>query len=131
MMFENQMRTAEKKRSFSGLFMMFAVLMLSILVVFILPDSPAFSDKNVTSIAFVTLICGVIAVCEGLLSNRFHSHISSFIFGVPVAFFLRQSEVSEELAAGAERILWCAFFLGVGIIAIPYAKKLMRSSDAI
>lgn len=131
MMFENQAKTAEEKRLFSSIFMMFAILMLSLLVVFILPDSPAFSDKKVTSIAFVTLICGVIAVCGGFLSNRFQSHISGFIFGLPVGFFLRQSEVSEELAAGAERILWFAFFLGVGIIAIPYARKLMRSSDTI
>jgi hypothetical protein len=105
------------------------VMMAAILLVALTGRPEAFTSVSVTAIAALSLILALPLLDSAIAGGSVRPETAGGVTGLCVGFFVRQSEVSDALARGADRILLVALVISVALVArrLWIGRRLQRA----
>lgn len=105
---------------------MLATACAGLLVMFVVGSDMAMSSREVTTVAALALLASLPLVDSVMFGSSVSPETAGATFGLSLGFFLRQSMISDQLAAGADRLLMTAF--AVSLVLAGWRWFRMRHS---
>jgi hypothetical protein len=104
-----------------------ACVFAALLVTMMLGGSTVFGTMEGSVIATVTLLGATALLDSALFGTRIAPETAGVVTGVALGFFLRQSDVSPELSAGAGRVASTAALLSVVLLIVRLWRRRQRA----
>jgi len=96
--------------------------MSALLAMFVVGPGP-FGQIGPTAVATLALLCALPMVDSALMGRSVHPALGGAVLGWPLGFFVRQAQVSSELAAGGGRIVAAAFVLSLALGGLRWYRS--------
>lgn len=105
-----------------------ACFMASLLATFLFVLVGPLSEAGASGLASIVLLLSLPLVDSALFGKSIKPELAGVILGLPIGFFLRQSMISPELAAGASRVVATAIFISIALGVVRLIRSRRQSA---